>query len=257
MTDGDGLTGRSAAVERTAAFERYAADGALVLGGLAAILLQVADPVVARGVAAHSAFADDPMRRLRHTLTFVYAVLLGTPAQCAKAAGFVDRAHAGVPGARDGDRQLWVAATLVRVGMQLRELLDGPLDDSLAEEVVAASAAFGTVLQLPPDAWPADRAAFEAYWAAAVARLEVTDDARRVAADLLAARAAPWWVRTAMPLAVTVSAGLLPPSVRDAYGFRHRPARFRRTIRLLRAVLAVTPRRLRELPARRLLRTLG
>lgn len=256
MTDGGGLTGRDAA-ERSAAFERYAADGALVLGGLAAILLQVADPVVARGVAARSAFADDPMRRLRHTLTFVYAVLLGTPAQRASAAGFVDRAHAGVPGATDGDRQLWVAATLVRVGLQLRELLDGPLDAELAEEVVAASAAFGTVLQLPADAWPADRAAFEAYWASAVRRLEVTDDARRVAADLLAARAAPWWVRAAMPLAVTLTAGLLPPSVRDAYGFRHRPARFRRTIRLLRAVLAVTPRRLRELPARRLLRALG
>jgi len=247
MTQERGLTGRSGA------FERYAADGALVLGGLAAILLQVADPVVARGVAAHSAFATDPMRRLRHTLTFVYAVLLGTPEQRATAAAFVDRAHAGVPGAADADRQLWVAATLVRVGMQVRELLEGPLDRALAAEVLARGGEFGVVLQLPPDRWPADADSFDRYWAGAVDRLQVTDDARRVARDLLAARAAPWWLRAAMPLAATVTVGLLPPAVREGYGLRHDPRRYRRTVRLLRAVIRVLPRRLRELPARRLL----
>ena len=68
---------------RSREFERYARDGALVLGGAAAILLQVADPVVARGVGQHSAFADDPMRRLRHTLGYVYSVLkrLGAPGE--------------------------------------------------------------------------------------------------------------------------------------------------------------------------------
>ncbi|MES1170192.1 MAG: oxygenase MpaB family protein, partial [Leifsonia sp.] len=55
-------------------FEEYAADGVLVLGGAAAILLQVADPVVARGVAEHSDFARRPMDRLRNTLRYVYAV---------------------------------------------------------------------------------------------------------------------------------------------------------------------------------------
>ena len=44
---------------RSTAFERYARDSTLVLGGAAAILLQIADPVVGRGVAAHSAFAED------------------------------------------------------------------------------------------------------------------------------------------------------------------------------------------------------
>lgn len=242
---------------RSAAFERYAADGALVLGGLAAILLQVADPVVARGVAAHSAFATDPMRRLRHTLAFVYAVLLGTPAQRARAAAFVDRAHEGVPGATDADRQLWVAATLVRVGMQVRELLEGPLDPALADEVLAVSADFGTVLQLPPERWPRDRAAFDRSWSDAVARLEVTDDARRVAADLIAARNAPWWVRAAMPIAVIVTAELLPPAIRDAYGLPADTRRTRRTVRLLRVAVRLTPRAVRELPARRLLRELG
>ena len=116
-------SGENGAVTRSTGYERYARDSTLVLGGGAAILLQLADPVVAAGVAAHSAFADDPVRRLRHTLGYVYAIMLGDAETVRRAAGYVDRAHAGVPGATDPDRQLWVAATLYRVGVQVHELI--------------------------------------------------------------------------------------------------------------------------------------
>ncbi|HEV7742991.1 MAG TPA: oxygenase MpaB family protein [Pseudolysinimonas sp.] len=238
---------------RSTAFERYARDSTLVLGGAAAILLQIADPVVARGVAAHSAFADDPMRRLRHTLTYVYAVTVGDPARLRRTAALVDRAHAGVEGALDPDRQLWVAATLYRVGVDTHRLLRGPIDDALADELYAESAVLGTALQLPADRWPADRAAFERYWADAVAGLEVGDDARTVARDLLHPRHVPLWVRAGMPLGRTLTAGLLPPSVRDAYGLPWHPHAFARATRVARIAARLTPRRLRELPSRRLL----
>lgn len=238
------------------AFERYAADGALVLGGGAAILLQIADPVVGAGVAAHSGFATDPMRRLRHTLTYVYAIGLGSDGQARLAAAFVDRAHAGVPGADDARRQLWVAATLYRLGIEVHELLHGPMPDALADEILTANAALGTALQMPGDLWPASRAAFDQYWADAVAALEVTDDARGVARDLLRPRNVPLWVRLAMPLGRTVTAGLLPASVRDAYGLPHDPRRFRRAVRVARLAVRLAPRRLRELPSRRLLASL-
>lgn len=234
-------------------FERYARDSTLVLGGAAAILLQVADPVVGRGVAGHSGFRDDPMRRLHHTLAYVYTVSLGDAAQVRRVAGFVDRAHAGVPGATDPDRQLWVAATLYRVGVDVHQLLHGPLDDALADELYAASALFGTALQLPPERWPRDRAAFERYWTDAVAALEVGDDARAVARDLLHPRHVPLWVRAGLPLGRTLTAGLLPASVRDAYGLPWRPRAFSRAVRVARLASRVTPRRLRELPSRRYL----
>lgn len=235
------------------AYDRYARDSTLVLGGAAAILLQVADPVVGSGVASHSAFADDPMRRLRHTLSYVYTVALGDPAQLRRVAGFVDRAHAGVPGATDPDRQLWVAATLYRVGVQVHELLHGPMAAELADELYIESARLGTALQLPPERWPRDRAAFDTYWADAVARLEVGDDARRVARDLLHPRRVPLWVRAGMPLGRTLTAGLLPASVREAYGLRWRPRAFARAVRIARVAARVMPRRVRELPSRRLL----
>jgi uncharacterized protein (DUF2236 family) len=238
---------------RSPEFERYARDGALVLGGPAAILLQVADPVVARGVVQHSGFADDPMRRLRHTLGYIYGITLGDDSQAGRAAAFVDRAHAGVEGAADPDRQLWVAATLYRTGVDVHELLRGPMPAALADEVHAASAGLGTALQLPPGLWPADRAAFERYWMDAVAALEVGDDARAVARDVLHPRRVPLWVRAGMPLGRTLTAGLLPASIRDAYGLPWRPRAFRRAVWVARLAARLTPRRLRELPSRRLL----
>jgi uncharacterized protein (DUF2236 family) len=233
------------------AFDRYARDAAVVAGGAAAILLQVADPVVARGVAERSAFRDDPMRRLRHTLTFVYAVLIGDERQRARAAGFTDRAHEGVPGARDAERQLWVAATLYEVGRSVHERLSGPLPEDVDAEVLAASAALATVLQVPADRWPADRAAFDAYWQDAVTGLEVGDDARAIARDLLHPGNVPWWTRPALPLVRAITPTLLPEPVARAYGFA--PSRARGAWMLLRALARIAPRSLRELPSRRLL----
>jgi len=238
---------------RSAAFARYAADGVLVLGGAAAILLQLGDPVVARGVAAHSAFATDPMRRLRTTLGYVYSISLGTARQGERMAGLVDRAHLDVPGAREPEHQLWVAATLYRVGMDLSEMVRGPVDPEVADEIYAAFERLGGALQLPPGAWPADRAAFDAYWADSVTALAVGDEARAVAAQLLRPRAIPWWTRPAMPLVRTLTAGLLPPGVATAYGLPRHPRRYRAAITVVRVIARITPRRLSELPSRRLL----
>lgn len=239
--------------ERSEAFRRYASDSTLVLGGLAAILLQLADPVVARGAAGHSSFAANPLGRLRNTLAYVYAVQIGTPEQRAAVARRVDAVHTRVPGARDAGPQLWVAATLARTGAQMHELLHGPLDPALADEIHDASADLGMSLQLPPGAWPADRAAFDRYWEATVETLEVGDDARAVAGELFVARAAPWWLRLMLPAARELTAVLLPPALRVAYGLPDHPIRGALVVGFLRVLVRVTPRRLRELPARRLL----
>ena len=237
----------------TSDVETFARNGVLVAGGACAILLQVADPVVGQAVARHSDFAHRPLDRLRNTLTFVYAVVLGTPEEAALVARHVDRAHAGIDGARDARHQLWVAATLYDTAIRVHERLHGTLDPHLAERVLAAYAPLATSLQVPPDLWPADRDAFALYWRTEVASLRVTDEARQVAHDLFHPVVAPLWLRAALPFAGLVTAALLPPAVRDAFGLPWNTARARRAdaaFRLIRVISRLAPRRLREWPAR-------
>jgi uncharacterized protein (DUF2236 family) len=238
---------------------RFLADSTPVAAGGRAILLQIADPVVAAGVRKHSDFARRPQQRLAHTLMFVYAVVIGTDEDAATAASFVHRAHRPVAGADEVDRQLWVAATLYDSAMRAHELFGDPVDDRRAQAVLDAYAPIGTALRVPADRWPTTVAGFEQYWTAELERLEVTDDARAVVRDLLHPRFAPLWVRAAMPLVRIVTVGMLPEALRTQYAFAWGPRerrRFRRAVRLVRLVRAVVPRWLLRLPGPLLLRSM-
>src|SRR5688572_31106404 len=127
-------------------FRRHAAEGVLLLGGGAAILLQLADPRVARGVARHSGFRERPLDRLIGTLDYVYAVGFGDDAVARDAVRAVNARHAPVRGegsehepaynAFDADAQRWVASTLLAVALSLEERLWGPLDARTADAIV-------------------------------------------------------------------------------------------------------------------------
>ncbi|HEY1531605.1 MAG TPA: oxygenase MpaB family protein [Galbitalea sp.] len=241
------------------AVERYASDGVLIAGGARAILLQVADPVVAAGVARHSDFAHRPVERLRNTLTFAYAVVLGTPEDVARVTAWVNRAHGPVVRAEDAQLQLWVAATLYETAVRVHERVFGRTNAALADELYRAYSALGTALQMPAALWPEDRASFSEYWDARVAALDVSDDARGVADDLFAPVVAPLWLRAGLPLARVLTLDLLPAPLREAYGFEWSPALTRRADRawsVIRVLARLTPHRLRSTPARRYLRRL-
>jgi uncharacterized protein (DUF2236 family) len=205
-----------------AEMRRVAREGALLAGGARAILLQIAHPAVGRGVAEHSHFAARPLDRIRATLTYVYCVTFGTPEEIAAVSAQVTAAHRAVSGpgyrATDPDLQLWVAATLYDTAVLVYEELFGRLDDAVADEVYRQYAALGTALQVPPGLWPADRDAFRAYWQGMIDTLEVSDDARRVARDLLAASGAPLLLRAAVPLNRFLTAAWLPERIRRQYG---------------------------------------
>lgn len=245
--------------DRDPALRRFLADSTPVAAGGRAILLQIADPVVAAGVRRHSDFARRPQQRLAHTLMYVYAVVVGTPEDAAVAASFVTHAHRPVTGADDPDRQLWVAATLVDSALRTHRLLGSPVDDERAEDVLRAYAPIATALRVPAERWPDSMAAFERYWASTLAQLRVTDDARGVVRDLLHPRHAPVWVRAVMPVVRVVTVGMLPAPVRTQYGFPWGPRevrRFRRTVSGLRLLRAVLPGALLRLPGPLLLRAM-
>ena len=237
----------------SAAVARYASDGVLLAGGARAILLQVADPAVAAGVARHSDFAHRPVQRLNNTLTFVYAVILGTPDDAVRVAALVNRAHAPVERAEDATLQLWVVATLYETAVAVHDRVFGSVSDALADELYHSYASLGTSLQLAANRWPPTRSDFATYWAGRVSGLTVSDDARQIAHDLFAPVSAPAWLRAGLPLARLLTIDLLPPSVRAAYRFEWTPREARRARRawsLLRVLAAVTPHRLRSWPSR-------
>lgn len=221
-------------------------EAILLAGGAAAILLQVADPTVARGVAGHSTFAERPLDRLHGTLTYLYVTVYGTEDEARRVARHVGGAHAGVPGATDTHLQLWVAATLYDTAMRIRELVWGPDHPDDADALLADYAVIATALGVPRTLWPASRPDFARYWRDYP--LSVGDDARGIARELLHPSRAPLWMRTFLPKVRLVTAGLLTPELRQAYGLELDERRFTRLVRRTRRLYPLLPGWVRHAP---------
>lgn len=245
-------------------FARHAAEGVLLLGGAAAILLQLADPRIARGVARHSDFRDRPLDRLVGTLDYIYAVSFGDAHVARAAVRTVNVKHGPVRGgaaeaspaynAFDADAQRWVASTLLAVALGLHERLWGPIDTSAADAIVRGYAPLGTRLQAGGEGWPSTRADFDAWWAERLAAVSVGVEARLVARTLLSgASALPFGARALLPPVRLITAALLPDEVRAAYGFRWTP-RARRVadawLDTIALVWPLLPRAVRHAPMR-------
>lgn len=254
---------RSATVAGVSTLRDIGGDVILIAGGGRAILLQIADPAVGAGVAAHSDFSLRPLDRLHATLAFCYAQVYGTDADKAAVARAVNRAHAPVSGdasatapsysAFNQHLQLWVAATLYDTAAQVHELVFGQLDDAAADEMYAEYAVLGTALQMPAGLWPASRADFRSWFDQQVDALVVTPEARAVSRQLLSLGSAPIWVRAFLPAIRLATAGLLPPRLRRPFGFVWTPKqrrRFDRMVRVARVVWPRVPRGIRHLPVR-------
>src|SRR2546428_4859293 len=77
---------------------RVSREPAVLFGGGCALLLEVAHPLVAAGVAEHSDFRRDPFGRLQRTLTAISAMALEPRAVAIAAARGVVRSHERVRG---------------------------------------------------------------------------------------------------------------------------------------------------------------
>lgn len=250
-----------------AILRRHAADGTLMAGGAAAILFQLADPRIAAGVARHSGFRERPLDRLAGTHQYLMALVFGDDRDIRHVVRLVDARHARVRGdeprgydAREADAQRWVAATLLATALDLEERLDGrPLDRRTADALVRGYGPFAARLQGADAGWPSSRDEFDAWWAGRLAVLEVGEDARAIARDLLAGAGLPAPLRALMPAVRLVTAALLPPALRDAYGFRWTPRAQRVAgawIRGLGVARRIVPAGVRALPTRISLRRL-
>ncbi len=233
----------------------------VVLGWPRAILMQVAHPLIAAGVAEHSGFRSTalaPVQRLHATVTAMLGLTFGTRAEqdrvVAHIRGIHDRVHgtlrehvgpcrAGTPySAHDPALLLWVHATLIDTSVLLFEAAVGPLTTAQRHQYCAESAPVAIALGAAPGSVPRTWDDMQEYVANTLASgaLAVGSDARTIAHALLASPI----VRLSGPFAWAhrqLTLGLLPASLREAYGFSWGPNDQRR----LGALLA-TSRRVRR-----------
>ena len=246
----------------------------LLLGWNPAILLQVAHPLVAAGVTDHSLFLTDPAgraRRLWRTLNTMFDMTFGLPSQVQHAADTINAIHDRVNGhlreavgpfeagrqysAHDPDLLRWVHCTMLEVFPRTYRLYVGPLSDAEWDRYCAEASRVEPLLGLPSGYLPSSLPELRAYMREMLesGQIAVSAESRVLAQEILHPRM-PLLMRPLLPFFQLPMVGLLPPSVRAAYGFPwdHRRERILRGVaRLVRPVLALTPSILRYWPAAR------
>ena len=212
-------------------------EAMLLLGaGPRALLLQLAHPSVAAGVADHSDFRADPWRRLQGTLESYLRIVYGTATAARAEIRRLNELHRTITGptyrARDPELSLWVHATLVDSTIVVADAWLEPLTRGRRARYYRETLPIGRAFGIPPALLPADLDAFEGYVARSIAPdgpVRVGPTARDLAHAVLHPPLGPVLPPLAgLPAATYAwtlwpSVGLLPASVRAAYGLRWGP----------------------------------
>src|SRR4051812_39384011 len=241
-------------------------EGALLLGGGRALLLQVAHPLVAAGVSQHSNYREDPFGRLYRTLDTVTTIVFGSTPDAKEAAERLRRVHTRVRGeaddgtpyeATDPDLLMWVHATLVDTSLLVYHGYVGSLTKDERERYYDEQKILGEQYGVPYARQPDKYADFMEYLDEIVngGTLQVTDALRDVAAATLRPQVpGAALARPAVEYFNLVTTALLPAWLRDELGLpwtprRARPHAAQRNV--IRRLIPVLPSLLRDFPPAR------
>jgi uncharacterized protein (DUF2236 family) len=209
-------------------------EAMLLLGaGPRALLLQLAHPLVAAGVADHSDFRADPWRRLRATLRSYLAIVYGTTMTARAEVRRLNELHRAIEGsgyrARDPELSLWVHATLVDTTIVAHDAWIEPLDRDRRARYYAETLPIGRAFGVPASLLPTDLDGFETYVGGMLVlggAIRVSAVARELAGAVLHPPLGPVVpALDSVPSALYAwtlwpSIGLLPEGVREEYGLR-------------------------------------
>ena len=244
---------------------RINAERLVLLGWSRAILMQMAHPLIAAGVADHSHFRATPrmaVTRLHGTVRAMLALTFGDPMAHGHAIAGIRAIHARVRGelreatgvfpagapysAEDPALLLWVHATLIESVLLAYDGLIAPLAEADRDEYCREAADVAVALGARDADLPRTWAALEAYLQREYSsgRIAVGTDARQIVEAVLfpplAAISGPFaWLNR------LVTIGLLPEYVRAQYGYAwadRRARQLERACRILRATRRLTPR---------------
>lgn len=252
-------------VDPAGTYWRVNRESFLLLGGGAALLLQLAHPLVAAGVSDHSGFRQEPVRRLYRTIRTMQDIIYEDGHTALAAARQVKRVHAQVQGvlkegtahypvgtpyrASDPALLLWVHSTLLATALTTYEQFLPALNAAERFQFYEESKAVARVLGLTDDDLPADFDAFVSYFQKMVSgpELALTPTVQALAEQVIHPPIS-WFPRVAGDALSVATAALLPPEVRNLYGLRWGPRRqfaWRLLRRSLKETLPFIPNRVR------------
>ena len=155
----------------------------------------------------------------------------------------------------DPELQLWVAACMYKGIVDVQRLFVGEMADETADEHFRAGMAFGTTLQVPPEMWPADRAAFDEYWRRSLDKVHIDDAVRDYLYPIAAGRSAlplPRPIRRRLEsVSLLITTGFLPQRFRDEMRLpwdARSQQRFDRLMAAIRVANNLMPKFVREFP---------
>ncbi|MGH2764876.1 MAG: oxygenase MpaB family protein, partial [Actinomycetota bacterium] len=201
----------------------------LLVGGQRALVMQLAHPLVAAGVAQHSDFPARSLERLRRTLDLSLALIYGTPEEAEAAAAAIRAVHDRVSGIAEGRSYraddpgllLWVNATLIDTTLLVYERfvrrLPEPVRRRYYRETVDSAELFG----IPRRVVPADLDAFRSYMAGMLegSELRASPEGRRLVRHVLRP---PLPLPLRLPTAAVrqITLALLPERLRSMFRLR-------------------------------------
>jgi uncharacterized protein (DUF2236 family) len=191
------------------------------------VIMQLSLPGVGYGVQESRVDSGNvykhPFKRARTTGTYLAVATIGTDADRELFRAAVDTVHQLVRSAPsspvrynafDPELQLWVAACLYRYFVDQHEFLRGPLDGASADAVYQDAKRLGTTLQVPEGLWPADPAAFDAYWKRTLDKLRIDPPVREHLHGVASVVFLPWPLRLTGPFNLFATTGFLPREFR-------------------------------------------
>jgi uncharacterized protein (DUF2236 family) len=236
-------------------------EALLVLGVGRALLLQLAHPLVAAGVADHSDFQGDFFGRLAQTLDTLNTLVFGDREAAMVPVQRLDAIHQRVGGvirkpvgavaasipyeAADPALRLWIQATLIDTKLLVYDRFIRRLAAAEQAAYYADARALARRLGIPEPLVPPTLEAFRRYMAGMLACEHIAVRATtRTLTHMVFHLSSAMHHHPIGAVVQFVTVGLLPPKIRDQYGYRWSPV----YERALRAVAVAVRRAVPVLP---------
>jgi len=204
------------------------------LAGPRAVLMQIAHPLIAAGVAEHSGFSKHRFARLYRTSMAAAAITFGSRDLALRTIELINRKHQRVHGvlqeqagayppgtrydANDPELKLWVLATIIESTLLVQDLFVSPLSAGEREQYYNDSVTVAKLFEIPEHLMPPTYADFQFYMRTIMESgvITVSDTAREIAHQLFS----PSIEGTLLYFGSAAGIGLLPARLRNEFGFR-------------------------------------